>query len=185
MKSQSHLMTINFLLFLLIFSTLYAKDACAEVGQGAAINYIHGEGELDGVKLAYQVYLDTLQNISPDLEVALETSVNFWRYGEQHKHDTDFVLAVSPILRYPLSSGHWVDTYLEGGIGVAFLDDTYFAGKDLGLHFQFEDRIGLAFRFGKTRKQTVSLTYLHYSNAGLSKHNPGIDLLNLAYSWRF
>ncbi|MCL1074329.1 acyloxyacyl hydrolase [Shewanella dokdonensis] len=185
MKYQVRLVTIAFSLFFFISSIFYSTESRADVGQGAAINYIHGEGELDGIKLAYQVYLDTLHGISPDLELALETSVNFWRYGEQHKHDTDFVVAASPILRYPLFYGRWVDTYLEGGIGVAFLDNTYFAGKDVGLHFQFEDRIGLAFRFGGKRQQTLSLTYLHYSNAGISKHNPGIDLLNLAYSWRF
>ncbi|MCS4559150.1 acyloxyacyl hydrolase, partial [Shewanella sp. C32] len=27
--------------------------------------------------------------------------------------------------------------------------------------------------------------YLHYSNAGLSEHNPGIELLNVGYSYRF
>lgn len=153
--------------------------------QGVAINYIHGEGLANAIKLAYQLYLDTLKPISEDLELTLEASINFWEYGEDNQHDVNHLLAMSPILRYPLMRGQWLDLYLEAGIGFALLDDSQFAGKDVSSHCQFEDRLGFAFKFGRERKQTVSITYLHYSNAGLSKPNPGLDFVNLAYSYRF
>ncbi|WP_345877640.1 acyloxyacyl hydrolase [Shewanella algae] len=153
--------------------------------QSVAINYIHGEGQAKGSKLAYQLYLDTLKPISGNFELPLKASINFWECGENNQHDVNHLLAMSPILKYPLMRGQWLDFYLEAGIGFALLDDSQFAGKDVGSHYQFEDRLGFAFKFGRERKQTGSITYLHYSNAGLSKPNPGLDFVNLAYSYRF
>lgn len=168
---------------LFISSLCLVNTAQADYDTGFAVNYVHGEGDLDGIKLAYQVNFDSLRAISEDLDLTLETSINFWEYDGHN--DTDVLVAASPILRYPLFYTSLADVYLEGGIGVSFMKDTVFAGKDVGIHFQFEDRLGFAFRFGESRKNVISLTYLHYSNAGLSDHNPGIDLLNVGYSYRF
>ncbi|GAB1107552.1 MAG: hypothetical protein Sw2PiMacB_18690 [Shewanella algae] len=182
--SQRLFPLLTLMLSLILPGCLLPGDANA-AEQGVAINYIHGEGQANGIKLAYQLYLDTLKPISEDLELTLEASINFLEYGEDNQHDVNHVLAMSPILRYPLMRGQWLDFYLEAGIGFALLDDSQFAGKDVGSHYQFEDRLGFAFKFGRQRKQTVSITYLHYSNAGLSKPNPGLDFVNLAYSYRF
>ena len=121
--------------------------------QSVAINYIHEEGQAKGSKLAYKLYPDTLKPISDDLELPLEASINFWEYGENNQHDVNHLLAISPILRDPLTGA--------------------MAGLLSG---------------GRERKQTVAITYLHYSNAGLSKPTLGldfVDFVNLAYSYRF
>ncbi|NDO74805.1 acyloxyacyl hydrolase [Shewanella sp. SE1] len=128
--------------------------------QSVAINYIHGEGQAKGSKLAYQLYLDPLKPISGNFELPLKASINFWECGENNQHDVNHLLAMSPILKYPLMRGQWLDFYLEAGIGFAF-------------------------KFGSERKQTGSITYLHYSNAGLSKPNPGLNFVNQAYRYRF
>jgi lipid A 3-O-deacylase len=41
--------------------------------------------------------------------------------------------------------------------------------------------------FGLDQKNSkmLAVRYMHYSNAGLSSRNPGMDFLNIAYSWRF
>ncbi|BCV67728.1 hypothetical protein TUM17387_30870 [Shewanella carassii] len=153
--------------------------------QSVAINYIHEEGQAKGSKLAYKLYPDPLKPISGNFELPLEASINFWEYGENNQHDVNHLLTISPILRDPLTRGQWLDFYLEAGIGFALLDDSQFAGKDVGSHYQFEDRLGFAFKFGRERQQTVAITYLHYSNAGLSKPTLGLDFVNLAYSYRF
>ncbi|GGE87184.1 hypothetical protein [Shewanella carassii] len=81
--------------------------------QSVAINYIHEEGQAKGSKLAYKLYPDTLKPISEDLELPLEASINFWKYGENNQHDVNHLLAISPILRDPLTRGQWLDFYLE------------------------------------------------------------------------
>ncbi|MBY0418957.1 MAG: acyloxyacyl hydrolase [Pararheinheimera sp.] len=63
------------------------------------------------------------------------------------------------------------------------LNKQRFAGKDLGSHYQFEDRIGLIWQLQS--KAQLALRYMHYSNAGLQKPNPGLDFIALSYAYRF
>lgn len=71
----------------------------------------------------------------------------------------------------------------ELGVGISVLNEGRFAGKDLGSYCQFENRLGLVFQLDDS--QHLALRYLHYSNGGFANNNPGMDFLNLAYSWRF
>ena len=52
-------------------------------------------------------------------------------------------------------------------IGVSLVEDTRFAGKDIGSHYQFEDRLGLVTDFGENMNQSIALRYMHYSNGCL------------------
>ena len=121
--------------------------------QGYAIDYLVGEGDISGLRLAYRPYYTELTEVPwfGRLDVYWELSVNFWEFG----------------------------------IGVSLVSDTQFAGKDIGSHYQFEDRLGLRMEFGKAFKQSVTLRYMHYSNGGLNDNNPGMDFLNLSYAQRF
>ncbi|WP_449356119.1 acyloxyacyl hydrolase [Alishewanella longhuensis] len=65
------------------------------------------------------------------------------------------------------------------------LNKREFAGKDLGSYFQFEDRLGLLIELDPQHAKMLAIRYMRCSNAGLSSRNPGMDFLNIAYSWRF
>ncbi len=156
--------------------------------QGYAIDYLVGEGDISGLRLAYRPYYTELTEVPwfGRLDVYWELSVNFWEFGAENNHQTNFAAALSPVVskqfatiadKYPLK---W-----EFGIGVSLVSDTQFAGKDIGSHYQFEDRLGLRMEFGKAFKQSVTLRYMHYSNGGLNDNNPGMDFLNLSYAQRF
>ncbi|WP_426356971.1 acyloxyacyl hydrolase [Pseudocolwellia sp. HL-MZ19] len=147
-----------------------------------AVNYIHGESDVDGIKIAYQRHIDYLKQFSSKLNLYFETSINFWEYGAENKHDTNFVLAMSPVVRYQIGSTYNNPLYAEFGIGISLLDDTQFAGKNVSTHYQFEDRLGLVYKFGKSRKDSIALRYLHYSNAGFKSPNPGLDFISFSYS---
>ncbi|MEL0639952.1 acyloxyacyl hydrolase [Pseudoalteromonas aliena] len=69
--------------------------------------------------------------------------------------------------------------FAEFGIGLSLLDGTKFAGKNITTHYQFEDRIGIAMKFGDREQHSESF---HYSNAGIKKPNPGLDFISLSYS---
>lgn len=152
---------------------------------GYSVDYIHGEGDVDGIKLAARYNAGVFEAISEDLRLYWETSVNFWEYGEHDAHDTNFVLAISPVLVTQIGHIKQSPVFLEAGIGVSFLDDTYFAGKNVSTHYQFEDRLGLMMQFGKNNQHHVSVRYFHYSNAGLKKPNPGLDFIALSYQREF
>lgn len=170
---------------LITFLALFTLSTAALAGQsGYAVDYLRGEGSVNGIKLAYQYHLGNPLNNDWPIEVTLESSVNFWEYGDPNEYDTNFVLAVSPIVRLPLTQ--WGNYPIEGefGIGVALLDDTEFAGKDVSTHYQFEDRLGIGTYWGKNKEYRLSLRYIHYSNAGFKKPNPGLDFISLSFSQR-
>lgn len=55
--------------------------------------------------------------------------------------------------------------------------------KDLGYPIEFRSSIALAYRFDD--RSRLGLDLYHLSNAGLDKHNPGTEVLQLVYSLPF
>jgi hypothetical protein len=163
-------------------------DKSNSLSQAIAIDVLLGENNVSGIRLSYRPHTYKISNVPylKTLDVYWELSANFWEYGTDNQHETNYVLALSPVFgrvfyliddKYPL---RW-----EFGIGVSLVDDTRFAGKDIGSHYQFEDRLGLSIDFGDRLQQTASIRYMHYSNGGLNSKNPGMDFLNIAYSFKF
>jgi hypothetical protein len=170
---------------MIISSNSYVTHASE---QGFAIDYLRGEGDVSGLRLAYRPHYSRLTEIEwlGDLDLYWELSVNFWEFGDENQHETNYALALSPVIssqfatlydKYPIK---W-----EFGIGVSLVYDTRFAGKDIGSHYQFEDRVGLIMEFGRELEQSLAIRYMHYSNGGLNTKNPGLDFLNLSYAKRF
>ena len=176
-------------LFITVLITLLLSFNSANAHQQTvAIDYLVGEGDLTGVRLAYRPFETRLTQLPwlGDVDIYWEMSVNFWEFGEDNQHETNYALALSPVItkqfatlygKYPV---RW-----EFGIGVSLVDDTRFAGKDIGSHYQFEDRLGIIVDVGKELDQSLTVRYMHYSNGGLNDDNPGMDFLNLSYARRF
>ncbi|MBU2425870.1 MAG: acyloxyacyl hydrolase [Gammaproteobacteria bacterium] len=149
--------------------------------------YVQGEGDVQGLKVAVQkespFFTRYLHDYGISGSVSFEMSANFWRFGPENDTDQNLVLAVSPVLTFPLGKVFENELLAEFGIGVSLLDDTRFAGKNVSTHYQFEDRLGLIYRLNN--QDSLSLRYLHYSNAGFKKPNPGLDFIALGYSRAF
>ena len=177
---MKHTITLIALLFTIILQT----SAFAESAHGYAVDFIHGEGSVSGIKLAYQYNIDQPLDVTWPMTLTMEASANFWEYGEHNQHDSNVIIAMSPIVRFPIAKAFEKDIEMELGVGISLLDDTQFAGKDISTHYQFEDRIGFSTTFGNDHEYRVSLRYLHYSNAGLKKPNPGLDFISLSFSQR-
>lgn len=182
------LLSTAFLINLAILSPAKGEELDNQQTQAVAVDLLMGSDDIDGVRLAYRPIKQQWSNIPyfETLDVYWEMSINFWEYGTQNKHEVNYAIALSPVFSktfhyvkgiYPLK---W-----EFGIGLSLLEDTRFAGKDVGSHYQFEDRIGITMNFGNNHEQSVSLRYMHYSNGGLNSKNPGLDFLNFAYAYSF
>lgn len=174
---------VQALFFTVFLSGLLNMAQAQDRQQAFAVDYLQGEGDVQGLKLAYQHHVNWLADLDPRLTMLFEASANFWRYGPANSSDSNAVVAVSPILRYPLGHAFDLPWDLEFGVGVSLLDDTRFAGKDVSTHYQFEDRLGLVAWLAPDRSLTVR--YLHYSNAGFKRPNPGLDFVSLSYAWYF
>jgi len=81
--------------------------------QAVAVDILIGADDITGVRLAYRPYSHNITTIpfSDGVEIYWEFSVNFWEYGADNNHETNFVFALSPVIsktfyhvdgRYPL-----------------------------------------------------------------------------------
>ena len=77
--------------------------------------------------------------------------------------------------RFPLS--------LEGGVSPTFLTRSDFKTKDFGVPFQFTSHVGLNFDIASRIR--LSYRFQHMSNAGLSDHNPGLNMHMFGLSYLF
>ncbi len=73
--------------------------------------------------------------------------------------------------------------FLEGGISPTIIAREDFATKDFGIPFQFTAYVGLSWDFWSHFR--LGYRFQHMSNAGLSTHNPGLNLQVLALSYVF
>ena len=102
-----------------------------------------------------------------------------YTYWEGDKSSASNSLSLSPVLVYEFAGGS-VKPYLEAGIGVALFSHTEVEGNRLGSAFQFEDRLGFGLRFAGGHEVGIRAT--HYSNAGISSRNDGVESYALHYT---
>ena len=168
-----------------LFFGLYSISANAS--PAATIDYLQGSDDIKGLRLAYRpVSYKLVTDWFGDIDLHWEASMNLWEYGDENTHSTNFALSVSPVLTKKIGTfaGKY-PVHFEIGIGASLVDDREFAGKDIGSHYQFEDRIGFIFSFNDKQTSQISVRYMHYSNAGLNDKNPGLDFLSIGYVYRF
>ncbi|WP_426135464.1 acyloxyacyl hydrolase [Pseudomonas sp. PWP3-1b2] len=88
-------------------------------------------------------------------------------------------LSFSPVFVYEFAGGK-VKPYIEAGIGVAVFSRTQVEDNNIGQAFQFEDRFGFGLRFAGGHEVGIRAT--HYSNAGISSNNDGVESYALHYT---
>lgn len=89
-------------------------------------------------------------------------------------------ISVVPVLR--LSGDGWRGWYVEAGVGPSLLTPLYESkDKRFSTRFQFRDHLAVGRRFGESLRHEVALRLEHFSNAGITRPNPGINLLGLRY----
>jgi hypothetical protein len=87
------------------------------------------------------------------------------------------IVGLTPILQITSKTN---PVYAEFGIGLNYFDQKRINdSKVMGTHFQFGDLIGVGLRTADGQLQ-VGYRFIHYSNAGISTSNPGLDLHMLA-----
>ena len=102
-----------------------------------------------------------------DVDLYWELSVNFWEFGSDNQYSINYAVALSPVLSSQFATAVALSPVLSWqfaiiaekyslkwgfGIGIALVNDTEFAGKDIGSHYQFEDRLGPVMEYGDDPK---------------------------------
>src|SRR3990167_6124256 len=108
-------------------------------------------------------------------------------YQNQTAHNTSInIYSIAPVVRYTFKRHGPVLPYLELSIGIAYMNQTRIEDRNLGIHFAFQDRMGIGALLGGSENFSLGVHAVHYSNSHLSAHNSGITVpLVLDIGYRF
>jgi hypothetical protein len=110
----------------------------------------------------------------------------YWWAHSATTHRSLNIYALAPVFRYYFSQKSNTAFYGEISIGPAYLTRTHFSNRNLGMHFTFQDEIGVGFAYGKEKQFYTGLSALHYSNGKLASWNNGITtpiVLNMGFAF--
>ena len=113
------------------------------------------------------------------LELTGEGGVSYWKADGSRSPGNAWQVHATPFLRWWISERF----FIEGGIGVTAFNKTRFADKTISTAFQFGDQIGLGFLL--TKNSQLGLRYAHFSNASIKRPNPGLNVIEAGYTYRF
>jgi len=63
---------------------------------------------------------------------------------------------------------------------LVYVSETKIGNNNLGIHMQFDNRLGLGIRFGPDERHDLSASWRHVSNAGADENNQGFDSSSIA-----
>jgi lipid A 3-O-deacylase len=121
-----------------------------------------------------------------ELTAHTELMLNHWRadeVGGGKQGLTQVVLLPSLRMRLSRGASPW---FIELGIGASWMDQKLVTPrKTFGSQWNFYDMMGIGHSFGAEHEHELAVRWVHVSNAGLKKPNPGQDFLQLRYVARF
>jgi lipid A 3-O-deacylase len=176
--------TINYLFLSLLCHYSVATAQAAEKVNGVAFDIGESNRGIEIYRLGWQRdFSRWLKNRGVPLSGYFETSLNYWRGAKRERSSNDiFAIAFSPVFAWSICRDCKYTPYLEAGIGVALLSDTIIDNRDMSSTFQFEDRVGVGV---KREDFDFHIRYMHYSNAGFSKPNDGLDIWLAGMAYKF
>lgn len=162
-----------------------AAEAGSGFGLGGALSLNFGWGiGGDYMRVAINYESPVLWSLDMDwlgkLDLTAEVGVSYWRAADtQWTHDSLVQFEALPLLRW------WVldPFYIEGGVGVALFNSTYFMQKQISTAFQFADQVGIGVRL--TDSLRISARYVHFSNGSIKRPNPGLNVCFIAFAYDF
>lgn len=118
------------------------------------------------------------------LQIILDTSAGHWWVPGSGPYQSLNIYSIAPVFRLYMKNSDYISPFIDVSLGFAYLTKTRIADRNLGMHFSFQDQLGLGASFGHDKHLTVSVNALHYSNGSLCAMNAGITvpvMLNVSY----
>jgi hypothetical protein len=95
-------------------------------------------------------------------------------------------IGLAPVFRYSWSTSQSWQPYVEGAIGLHYFSGVRLSTrKRMGTRFEFGDHVGFGLRLGRDTGLDLGYRYQHYSNAGISRHNGGVNFHQVQLRSRF
>ncbi|RTZ45836.1 acyloxyacyl hydrolase [Candidimonas sp. SYP-B2681] len=113
------------------------------------------------------------------LDLIAEVGAAYWKAKGSRSPSDSWQFSAIPILRWTLNERY----YIEAGVGPTAFTRTRFADKVISTAFQFGDHIGVGAYLSNTSR--LGLRFSHFSNASIEKSNPGLNIVQLTYTYRY
>jgi len=163
---------------LLLFSSLAST---AHAGQLMVAPGVTSQGHSTAnVSLAFDWNKRWFESATGHLTGYWSVAYTWWEAGQTGRDEQS--VSFSPVFVYRFNADGW-QPFVEAGIGAAYFTDKLVGGKELGSRAHFEDRFAVGLQLGE--RDALRLRIAHYSNAGFSDPNQGINSWSLVYSRRF
>lgn len=171
----------NLNLALLIISSLIVGGPLW-ASQGISVASGFGVAHIVPIRIGFQKEFEKQWNTESDWPIGgywegSVYSMNGHKGRNPNSHKRLEALALAGVFRMQRRerfSFGW--PYVDLGVGLSWLTRKEIGGRDLGIHFQFEDRIGIGFRFGQDKQYDIGYRAIHFSNAYIGPSNHGINL---------
>ena len=113
------------------------------------------------------------------LDLTPEFGASYWTADGSRTPGHAWQFSAIPMFRW------WAGErfYLEAGIGATLFSTTRFANENISTAFQFGDHVGMGFLL--TPNNRIGLRYSHFSNASIKRPNPGLDTVQVSYTYQF
>jgi hypothetical protein len=115
------------------------------------------------------------------IAVYLETTFGRWRSETRQRtfNSWSSQITLSPAARISKRDGPW---FLDVGVGPSWITPLFQNDqKHFSTTFNFRSHLGFGRVLGNSRRHSVDLRVEHYSNAGIRRPNPGVNLIGLRY----
>jgi hypothetical protein len=74
-------------------------------------------------------------------------------------------------------------SFFELGFSPTVLAGTQFGSRNIGGHLHFSSSASIGHTLGKHNRSNIALRVQHISNRGLNSTNPGLDSVDLSFSY--
>lgn len=130
--------------------------------------------------------LSPITGVGALLWTDLDGNDYFWVEKGKIGKGADTVWGVFGMLGLKLTyTGEHLQPFVAISSGPSYVSENEFVERDMGGHFIFNNRVMLGFSFGKNFRHEVSFQFAHFSNAGIYKHNRGLNTFSMAYGFTF
>lgn len=177
--------TRQFLLTLFCTMTVAAATSAAanSLGPQGGVSLHYGVGEhYKRYTLNYEtapIWTTAFGGSWGRLDLTPELGASYWTADGSRSPGNAWQFSAIPMFRWWASERF----YIEAGVGATVFTRTRFADKNIGSAFQFGDHIGVGFLL--TPNNRIGLRYSHFSNAGIKRPNPGLDTVQVTYTYQF
>ena len=112
-------------------------------------------------------------------------NIDIWQAPSATMNKALVAIGAYPVLRLGLGTVSGIVPYVELGIGVNVLSQTWISDRRLATAFQFGEFAGVGATFGDKREFDLGMRYQHISNADIKRPNDGLSYASVVFLYRF